>query len=161
MKHLIRLVLPLFIIALLSAACPMIDFKESNFTRTKPNKEDLIGVYTPNKKSLQEIRTRGHYPVATHEIILRSDGTFSIKNMPDWWMNGTGESGGKLESLDGRWDLEEAKDIWTIWQISLDTSKARMHVNVYYQRPPYSIFVRVGDPNNGYAMVFDRTGISP
>ena len=143
----------LFLLAILLAGCPMVDTKELNFTRSKPKKEDLIGVWTPDKETLRDIRTRGHYPETEHEIILREDGTFSIRNMPD----GFGESGGKFESVDGRWDLKEEKDIWTIWSISLETSKELMSINVYRQKPPYSIFIRVGDPNNGDAMIFDRT----
>jgi hypothetical protein len=151
----------LLLLALFLAGCPMVDTKELNYTRTKPKKEYLIGTWTPDKETIQDIRTRGHYPEAIHEIILREDGTFSIINMPDWWNNGFGESGGKFISMDGRWSLKEEKDIWTIWVISLETPKEVVgSFNVYHQKPPYSIFVRVGDPNNGKAMIFDRTGTS-
>ena len=145
------------VILLFLVGCPAVDTKELNFTRKKPENADLVGTWTPNSDTLKEIRTRGHYPQAQHEIVLRADGTFSIRNMPDWWTNGFGESGRTFSSFDGRWDLEEGKDGWTIWEIALRTPTFGTSINVYQQKPPYSLFIRVGDPNNADAMIFDRT----
>ncbi len=66
----------------------MIDWKEINFTRTKPEIKDIIGTWTPTADTLKDIRERGKYPEAKHELILKNDGTFSMINMPDWWSNG-------------------------------------------------------------------------
>ncbi len=115
--------------------CPAVDTRELNFTRKKPDRADVVGVWTPNKETLQAIRTRGHYPQAEHEIVLRADGTFSIRNMPDWWTNGFGASGRTLSTFDGRWELKEGKDVWTIWEISLQTTDLWTSVHLYRQKP--------------------------
>ena len=78
----------------LVTGCPAVDWKELQFTRHKPSEQELVGTWRPTAATLKEIRGRGHYPVATHEIIVRADHTFSIRNMPDWWSNGFGESHG-------------------------------------------------------------------
>ena len=80
----------LFVTILFLIGCPAVDFKELNFTRNKPKKEDLVGTWIPNKESLSMIQTRGHYPDAKYEIVLRENGTFSINNIPDWWRSDFG-----------------------------------------------------------------------
>ena len=142
---------------LLLAGCPMIDFKELNFTRKKPALEDIVGVWTPTPATLKEIRTRGRYRETTHELVFRSDGTFSMKDMPDWWRGGFGRSSGQFDSGEGKWDLQPAENVWQIWTIRLTFAAKITSVNLYRQKAPYLIFVRVGDPNEGYAMFFERS----
>jgi hypothetical protein len=141
---------------MLVAGCPAVDLKELQFTRTKPAESDVVGTWRPTVDTLKDIRGRGHYPVATHEIILRADHTFSMRNMPDWWSNGFGESHGQFESGDGTWQLEAGKNVWQIWVIRLHFPSVTTSINLYRQRPPYLIFIRVGDPNNGDAMFFEH-----
>jgi hypothetical protein len=136
--------------------CPMVDWKELQFTRHKPAEADLIGTWRATAATVKDIRGRGHYPAATHEIILRGDHTFSLRNMPDWWSNGFGESHRQLESGDGTWEIEPARDVWQIWVVRLHFPSLTTWINLYRQKPPYLIFVRVGDPNNGDAMFFER-----
>jgi hypothetical protein len=144
----------LFLVALLFAGCPAVDFNELDFTRSKPKQEELVGVWVPTSDTQRDIRK--HYPQAEHEIVFRPDGTYSFTNMPDWWRKGTGESGGKFESFSGKWALSQGKNGWTIWEISLETPRFFTSVNVYRQKPPYQIFIRVGDPNEGISMIFER-----
>lgn len=146
----------LLLLALILAGCfNAIDFKEFNFTHSKPKRENLIGVWRPDKATLDDIHKRGHYPDAKYEIILREDGTFSLRNIPDWWtFEQFGESGGKFVSFDGRWDLTAYSGPWEISLVT--TNNEGYSVNVYRQKPPYSLFLRLGDPNDGDAMIFDR-----
>jgi hypothetical protein len=141
---------------LLLAGCPAVDTRELNFTRNKPLMKDLAGVWTPNKDSMVMIRTEGHYPSANPKIILRADGTYSFVEMPDWWSSATGESTSKIESFDGQWKLEQRKDIWNVWVIGLQTPNYWTSIHLYRQKPPYALFVGVGDPNDARAMIFDR-----
>jgi hypothetical protein len=143
-------------VSTLFAGCPAVDLKELQFTRTKPAESDIVGTWRPTADTLKDIRGRGHYPVATHEINLRADHTFSMRNMPDWWSNGFGESHGQFESGDGTWQFEAGKDVWQIWVVRLHFPSVTTWINLYRQRPPYLIFIRVGDPNNGDAMFFER-----
>jgi hypothetical protein len=84
---------------------------ELQFTRTKPLESELVGTWRPTADTLKDIRGRGHYAAATHEVVLRQDHTFSIRNMPDWWSNGFGESHGQFEAGDGTWHLEAGHDV--------------------------------------------------
>ncbi len=142
--------------AALLAGCPAVDLKELQFTRTKPTETELVGTWRPTDNTLKEIRGRGRYPVETHEIILRADHTFSIRNMPDWWSDGFGYSHGQFESCEGTWGLGASKGPWQIWMIWVRFGPGTRSINLYRQRPPYLIFIRIGDPNNGEAMLFER-----
>jgi hypothetical protein len=136
--------------------CPMVDWKEFRFTRHKPEEVDIVGTWQAAAATVKDIRGRGHYPATMHELVLRPDHTFSMRNMPDWWRGGFGESHGQLESGEGTWDLQAAHDVWQIWVVRLRFPSADTSVNLYRQRSPYLIFIRVGDPNNGDAMFFER-----
>ena len=144
-------------LSLFIMGCPMVDWKEINFTRRKPEMKDIIGTWTPTADTLKDIRSRGHYPEARHELILKSDGTSSMINMPDWWRNGFGESNKTFHSGEGNWRLTKSKNIWDIWTIELEFPSEISSINLYRQKPPYLIFIRVGDPNNGDAMFYQRT----
>ena len=148
-------------IGLMLSGCPMVDLKELNFTRTKPDLKNLVGTWTATKETFAKIHGRGRYPEADHKIVLRPDGTFSIVNMPDWRNNGIGESHGKFESTNGQWILEtdSKPGFFSTWRIALNYPNMRdSGFDVYYQSPPYLIFVRVGDPNSGEGMFFERLG---
>lgn len=141
----------------LLVGCPVAVWRESHFTRSKPTEADIAGTWRPTTMTLRDIRDRGHYPVATYELVLRADHTFSMRDMPDWWGNGFGESHGHLESGDGTWDLRPATNVWQIWVVRLRFPAYETSVHLYGQRPPFLIFVRVGDPDAGGAMFFERT----
>ena len=150
-NRMIFLLMPLLLVG-----CPAVDLRELNFTRNKPTIEDLVGTWTPDSKSRGDIKTRGSYINANPEVILRADGSFSIRQMPDWWSSGTGESKGTLESLDGQWSLRRDKNIWDIWTLNLKTPDLITSIHLYRQKPPYALFIGVGDPNDAHVMFFER-----
>ena len=156
MKTIIKIILFVFMATLLSG-CPAIDWKEINFTRAKPAIENIVGTWIPTSDTLTYIRRKGGYPVVKHELIIRANGSFSMRNMPDWWSDGFGESKKGFESGDGVWRFRQDSNIWTIWLIELEFSYGISSVHLYKQGPPYLIFIRVGDPNNGEAMFFERS----
>src|ERR1035437_7613986 len=88
-------------IAFLGSGCFLPTGPELQFTRKKPSETELIGSWRPTAETLKDIHGRGRYPATEHELILRSDHTFTMRNMPDWWRNGFGESHGHFESGDG------------------------------------------------------------
>jgi hypothetical protein len=150
-------------IALLSSGCFLPTGPELHFTRKKPSETELIGSWRPTAETLKDIHDRGLYPTRDHELILRSDHTFTMRNMPDWWRNGFGESHGQFESGDGQWELAPGHDGWQIWIVQLHFSDfsggAAFYtlLHLYYQRAPYLIFVGVGDPDEGRGMLFERS----
>jgi hypothetical protein len=149
----------ILVVCFLLAGCPMVDLKELRFTRRQPAETEIVGTWRATAETAKEIRDRGGYPIAEHEFVFRADHTFSMRNMPDWWRDGSGNSHGQLESGEGRWELHADDNVWEIWTIRLRFPAGLTSVNLYRQRPPYLIFVRVGDPNNGDAMFFER--VSP
>ena len=142
--------------ATLLMGCPAIDWKETNFTRSKPDTKNIVGTWIPTPDTLKYIREEGKYPEVKHELIIRADGTFSMRNMPDWWCDGFGRSNKGFESGDGNWRLEKRNNVWDIWMIQLDFPSYVTSVHLYGQKPPYHIFIesRIGDPNSGNAMFF-------
>jgi hypothetical protein len=61
-----------------------------------------------------------------------------------------------VEELDGKWALETKNEVWDVWIIALRIGGVYRSVHLYRQKPPLAIFVRVGDPNEGNAMIFER-----
>ena len=146
-------------LALLQAGCPMVDFKELRFTHQKPAESDLLGSWTPTEATVGDIQHRGHYSSEIRPLfVLRRDHTFSMQNMPDWYFDPFGESHGEVKSLEGTWQLASHKDLWTVWTIDLKepSGVVAASINVYRRKPPYLLFFRVGDPNDGYSMLFER-----
>jgi hypothetical protein len=147
------LLLPL----LFFTGCPAVDTRELNFTRSKPKPSEVLGTWTPDRKSMDDIRNRGRYTNIHPTIALRADGTFSIRDMPDWWSDGFGESHGTVEKLEGKWKLEAKKEVWDVWVVSLQTSNLVTSVHLYRQKAPFALFIGIGDPNDANAMIFERT----
>ena len=145
------------ILALLLTACPAVDWKELRFTRHKPAEGDLVGVWRATPETVKYLRARGHFPAASPELVLHADHTFSMHNMPDWWLSNIPLSYRQLGSGEGTWELQPDKNVWQIWTVWLRFPSFTIPVNLYRQGTPYLIFVRVGDPNNGDAMFFERT----
>ncbi len=143
-------------IALLVTACPPIGSHELRFTRHKPAEAEIIGTWRATASTTKEIQKRGHYPVAAYELVFRSDRTFSMRNMPDWWRDGFGHPHGQLDSAEGTWALEPMDNVWQIWVVRLHFLSHETWVNLYRQASPYLICVRVGDPDSDDAMFFER-----
>lgn len=150
------------LLVLSCAAClnnPPINPAELNFTWRRPAESDLVGTWVPTKDTLDDIRTRGGYATTNHELVLRQDGTLSLSNMPDWWIDDSGESRHALDSGSGTWRL--VKD--GSWQVDLTLNAFRgsssfgVRLNLRRQRPPYLIHIFVGDPDEWHAMLFERS----
>lgn len=149
-------------------------FIDQDLTQKKPNEQDLIGRWIPTRESLNDMHTRGHYPVAKHEIELKSDRTFTMLNMPDWWSSPYGESRKGLDSGSGIWKLTEEVGYlskWAclrgkpgckgpVWSLALkfNVEKSFRSVDLARQKAPYLMVFNIGDPDNGYATKFERAG---
>ena len=155
-------------IALLASGCFLPTGPEMHFTRSKPSETELIGTWRPTADTLKDIRDRGRYLTVEHELILRSDHTFSMRNMPDGWHDGLAEPHGHFDSGEGTWELAPKDNAWQIWVVYLHFAEVRSHepkvqaysgmtVHLYHQRSPYLIFVELGDPDLGLGMLFERT----
>ncbi|MES2308383.1 MAG: hypothetical protein V4507_05940 [Verrucomicrobiota bacterium] len=129
---------------------------ELQFTRSKPQESDLIGLWVPTPNTLKDMEKTGGYVISKHEILLKEDGTFSMINMPDWWRDGFGDSKKGFESSEGRWELTQTQDWTKIWDITLHFSGYGTSVKLLGQKPPYRIHIYVGDPDSGHVMLFEK-----
>lgn len=122
-----------------------------DFTRSEPNKSDLVGTWTPDRASLGDMRTRGHYdPNVEPKLILRADDSFDLINMPDWWENGFGESHGTFRAYSGKWGVSQ--EISKFWQLFL----SGRNVELFGQKAPYRLNFIIGDPDSDESMVFEK-----
>lgn len=144
------------LLGILLVACG--DPYSSSYTTTRPNEGDLIGTWVPDKDAVKDMRDRGRYDIerASTKLILRSDGSFEMVDIPDWWREPFGRSHGRLQSDRGTWRLKEhSPGGW--WELGLDLpSWGGTAVALRRDKLPYLIHFTLGDPDNGDAMTFVR-----
>ena len=140
-------------------ACPMVDFKELRYTRKLLKKSDLVGIWEPTEETRQFILKSGKYENKIIQIKLGDNDSIEILNIPDWWKDGFGQSHGKFETILGSWKLEldTSMRFLPVCKISISTNNYVTSFNMYRQTPPYGIFIGVGDPNDGKAMIYEKT----
>jgi hypothetical protein len=130
--------------------------EELQFAHQRPLEANLVGKWVPTPETLKDMRDNGEYVISIHELLLNSDGSFSMKNMPDWWRTDSGQPGKSFESAAGKWRISLATGD-SDWVIELVVGTAIINtVHVRNQRPPYLIHIGIGDPDNGHYMLFER-----
>lgn len=95
---------------------------DPGYSTKQPRITDLVGVWQPTPDSIADMTTRGRYKISTHQLILCSDGTFSMINMPDCvfsgWSSGWDESKGKFKSGHGNWRISlleyDGRKVWDV-----------------------------------------------
>jgi len=143
-------------------------------TRTAPHVQGLVGTYRLTSRSVRFVERKGYADLPDMCIILRADGTFEMKNMPDMWMN-FGRAKRCFDSGSGTWELDSRDaGLATLWGITLDfddiqgfTSQVHKNGFVYSmlelknQCPPYLIHVTIGDADGSEALEFERVSARP
>ncbi len=145
--------------------CVFPNLDTENFARVKPTVNDLAGKYLPTKQTLQSITNEGHYKVNKLFVSLRSDGSFEMQNMPDWWLTDFGEPQGCLVNGQGSWEVVQQQS-W--WELRLDflsgenlclenySTGLTISVPIVGNTAPYSLWFYVGDPDSGKVMIFEK-----
>jgi hypothetical protein len=128
--------------------------------RTKPAKEDIIGIWSLSPSSLQEMRMEGRYEISTHTLTFKDDGTFEMVNMPDLWLN-FGQSNQDFYSGSGRWEfVKNYQGYWTVEVhfTSLPGYKNGLVTSFYVgqNEAGYYIYDFIGDPDSGDVIVFEK-----
>lgn len=124
-------------------------------TRLSPKRDDLVGVWGPDKESMREIesRTPNRMPPA---IELRSQGSFAVDNIPSWWRNVFGQPSGKISGIAGaRWDLKEGKNGPELL-LQDQTFRDSMVLSIEGKKPPYFILLHVGGTTGNAPVRFYR-----
>ena len=63
---------------------------------------DVVGVWVPDQATRDDTHIRGRYPASVQlHLHLKEDGKFEMMEMPDWWMDGFGDSHGGYKSGGG------------------------------------------------------------
>lgn len=144
--------------------------QEHSFTKTEPQKEQLVGEYFPTLGTITLIRDKGHYSVEGTSIIVYADETFDIVNMPDWWVPnnaGYGVSNGGFDSGKGNWSISSSSGLWQI-RFGFETGTFNsinepfgITLDLGGEQPPYTIWIYIGDPDTGRVMVFEQSIENP
>ena len=144
-----------FSVAFIFCSCSR--WLKPNFTQKPPKKEDLVGVWTPDKETLSVLARIGGYKItAGIQIVLHNDGKLEMLNMPDWWGgSGNGESRKGFKSYSGTWEVSQRNNYITI---GIDYSDGYTELDLLNDSPPYKIELIVGDPDENRSMIFIRQG---
>ena len=143
-----------------------------SFTKTKPKTEEMAGKYLPTKETLVLVKETGKYILQDISIELYPNGTFEMKNMPDWWITNHGESNNGSDSGTGKWTLSSHAGKW--WDIEFEfveggtfSSRNELSGGFYTTKeisgesPPYSLWFYIGDPDKGRVMIFEQVIETP
>lgn len=124
-------------------------------TRLSPTKEDLIGIWVPEAKSMREIENRAKNK-ASPEIELRSRGGFAVVNIPSWWRNVFGQPAGRFSGIaGGEWALKDGKDGPELL-LEHKPNGLSMVLSVEGQKPRYFILLHVGGTADNVPVRFYR-----
>ncbi|RYX80238.1 hypothetical protein EON83_29515 [bacterium] len=134
---------------------------------SKPRIADLVGVWEPTAETIDNMKNRGKYQISTHQIIIKSDGTFTATNIPDCAFSVYSlweDSKQKFKSGKGTWRLsnhsDEGRMIWDIEFYSttkgVDSLPATPLPCLVGQQPPYQLHFAFGDADFGHALDFQR-----
>jgi len=136
------------------------------YTQSRPTESALVGNYRQTSDTFQFVQQEGRYPAADSSIILRSNGTFELINVPDWWLTDFGQPRGGFDSGKGRWILINLSGSWQI-ELEVETTKdfaSRDHeprglvtyLSLIGESAPYKLHLTVGDPDMGDAMQYEK-----
>jgi hypothetical protein len=134
-------------------------------TRHKPEIKDIAGIY--HFKGI----TGGYSPkieksiTSEMSITLQEDGSFDINNLPSKRLdfNASEDSYG---SGSGTWELDCDKGLLNTWNITLNFTQSEGLGSIKgsaidflilrKQKPPYSIYIYLGDPDEGRFLKFEK-----
>lgn len=132
----------------------------SQYTSTKPT-QTLIGNYTPTKET-KLLLSKMYKNVKKSNLELRSDSSFSIKNIAAIWSPFATADG--FEDIEGRWSLVRHQEWWAIDLMTKSIKEANGHWNqkrvgtqlmLIGQKPPYKLHFIIGDPDAGEALQYE------
>lgn len=132
-----------------------------DYTEAMPLESALIGRWTPTPKTLEMMKTKGHFNITEHFITVGADHTITMTNIPDCWRDYPAQpiDMGKLGDWKGAWSLDKRTGKW-----GLDISGAGPNgqgkmgysgaITLKHQKPPYFLALHSGDPDSIIEMDF-------
>ena len=146
------------LMALSGVSCQYDPFAHE-FTEVKPNVSDLVGTYALDSQSIDMLGRNYQVPPPGSRFILRSDGTFTIQNVPSCWRSAAGCTR-ETETADGQWEIRKHQEWWAV-QLSCDNisgNKADYGIPAMIRgdHPPVLFHFSVGDPDSGEGLAFQK-----
>jgi hypothetical protein len=158
------------VMALSNIMCGLgiLGFNNENFTKSKPEPEQMAGIYLPIEKTEKLIESQYNLDIKEISISLNPDGTFEMNNMPDWWATDSGDSSGGVDTGKGKWDIEFDEYDGEYWKLSLDFETGTFSsgeifdtwIHIGNNQPPYSLWFYIGGPD-GAVMIFEQVLENP
>jgi hypothetical protein len=141
-------------------------------TQSQPARGAVVGTWVLDEEGRAGVRAAVKKE-GVPTLILKEDGTFSARDIPDWW-NHAGRLEPRTHWVPGpRWTLWSGSGTWFLiesgnaWVVMLGLPGLRgdargfMEMQLYNQKPPYRLGVILGDPDEGQSLIFERTGPAP
>jgi hypothetical protein len=163
----------LLLVSLLVAGCDRVPF-----TKVKPQPQNLVGLYRPTGATQAALIKAGYTQANTPALVLKADGKFEMKSMPDKWLHARSISerspNPSYDSGSGIWRIEPSGEGWARrWGILLDFPGtkdlvSRSHTGrsgrlvcsnllmLRNDKPPYVLHFIVGDPDSDDGLEFVR-----
>ena len=148
---------PAFLVFLLCSAV----YLDPHFVSKRPQAKDVVGHYALTS---QTVVPGGLAVLGSRrcDIELRSDGTFTATNLPpDQLGSPIPNFFNTLVTGSGKWRMDVVSHGGSFdehWGIILDSSPVNVHpIHLAGWRPPYRLYLSLGDPDCGYTMILERT----
>jgi hypothetical protein len=127
---------------------------DASRTSLEPKVTDLIGVWQPDKGSLDRLLTVDSKP-RMRELILKHDGTFLLQGVPAKWIApASKEMPASIGTAQGKWRLRRN---WEGWELLLEAINVSLVVALREERAPYGVVVPCIDPKGSFEVVFRRS----
>lgn len=138
-------------VMLFLAACQPPDLDTLDYPTIEPQIADLSGLYVPTPETLKDIEQRGHYEKRDISILFSPDGSITLTNIPDWWLDGFGKPAGKFINETGHWKPRKQQGFWVV---AVDCRIVSTEIFLSGKKSPYYLQLILGDPDSGKTMVF-------
>lgn len=123
-------------------------------TRIKPSPELLVGTWIPDDSTNRYMRDEGGYETSVKtELVLESDGTYKMNNMPDWWWIDDGKSRKTFRTENGNWKVSRSLD-GSAWDLSLTAHDEERSAEMLGQKTPYRVRFNFGHIDDNKYMTF-------
>ena len=130
----------------------------------KPSVAEMVGTYEMDEKSVAMLRSEKGYSTTDRSpsIQLLADGSLVIKDLPDCYTDGFGQSHGKYYQGNGKWKIEESD---SGFGVSLAIAPGgSLASGIYHastiiivgKKPPYSLWFGIGDPDQDEFITYVR-----
>jgi hypothetical protein len=128
------------------------------YAREKPDEREIVGTWDATVDS-KRYMWRAGYSHCEPKIVVRSDGSVSIQDVPVLWHGfkvGRSTAEKRLETLQGFWELKKLTDEgWGI-SISFPGEKWPDRAMVLGQAPPHQLLLYLGDVDAVQVLTYAR-----